>query len=390
MHIITLVYTTGSYQTARLQAACIACQKKGWNFTVIQVTSSSQEHPWGERIEESLFSLHTLSSSRKLTNNLRSSGEFSKIRELLYLLQKLSPTVLILPGWGKALYQVALFWARRHRVPAILLSESKWDDQRRTRLKEGLKFHFLIEKYSAAIVGGQLHREYITKLGFPRKRVFMGYDVVDNRYFAERALKVRENPQAAITCETSIPTRPYLLIVTRLIERKNVLGFLKAYATYIQRCETERPYDLVICGHGEEEPLIKQFILQAELQGRVHLPGFVTYQSLGDWYGLASALVHPAIQEQWGLVINEACAAGLPVLCSSTIGARYELVREGKNGFLFDPTRVDEMTHVLLKFHQLDDDTRTKMGQLGQEIVAEYPPEKFAAALVQAVETALS
>ena len=58
-----------------------------------------------------------------------------------------------------------------------------------------------------------------------------------------------------------------------------------------------------------------------------------------------------SINEQWGLVVNEACAAGLPILCSETVGARYDLVMEGENGFLFDPYNVDEMADSLSKMH---------------------------------------
>ena len=58
-------------------------------------------------------------------------------------------------------------------------------------------------------------------------------------------------------------------------------------------------------------------------------------------YGLASAFVHPSTTEQWGLVVNEAAAAGLPLIVSERCGCAPELVRQGVTGFLFDPYDID-------------------------------------------------
>jgi glycosyltransferase involved in cell wall biosynthesis len=128
-------------------------------------------------------------------------------------------------------------------------------------------------------------------------------------------------------------------------------------------------------------------ILEKELNDCIHLPGFITYQRIGDWFGLANAFVHPALQEQWGLVVNEACAAGVPVLCSRTVGACKELVRDGQNGLLFAPESRQDMMRTLLAIHQLDLDSRTKMGQLGQRIVANYGSQNFADGLIKAIDT---
>lgn len=152
----------------------------------------------------------------------------------------------------------------------------------------------------------------------------------------------------------------------------------------------EQAWDLVICGSGEEEAEIRNFIMEQKLQDAVYLPGFIPYQNIGDWYGLANAFVHPALQEQWGLVLNEACAAGLPVLCSRTVGARYELIDHGRNGLLFDPESVLDMTDALKTIHQMDADLRIKMGRNSQEIVENFSPQVFADGLLKAIQASLN
>ena len=49
----------------------------------------------------------------------------------------------------------------------------------------------IVDFYSAALVGGQRHVEYLVELGMPRDRIFTGYDVVDNDYFRRKAEEVR-------------------------------------------------------------------------------------------------------------------------------------------------------------------------------------------------------
>jgi glycosyltransferase involved in cell wall biosynthesis len=107
---------------------------------------------------------------------------------------------------------------------------------------------------------------------------------------------------------------------------------------------------------------------------------------LGDWYGLAGAFVHPALVEPWGLVVNEACAAGLPIICSQTLGSASELVQNGKNGFLFDPQRITDITNALIQISEMDLETRIQMGKLSQQIVTNYSPENFAIGIIQAVD----
>lgn len=380
MHIVVIFMNIGGYHAARLRAAYAACQQKGWSFTAVQVTDYTQKYPWGDIESEITFPLTTL-----LPRATTPSYTDRAVSLLPSCLDTLQPNVLVIPGWGFPISRAALSWCRRNHIPGILMSESKWDDERRQWWKEQLKSWLYVRKYDAALVGGELHRDYLIELGFPCDQIFLGYDTVDNDYFAQRAEAARLDPIAVRLRQPEIPSKPYFLAVTRLLERKNVSRLVEAFAAYRQQIGEDEAWDLVICGSGEEEPSIRNFILEKGLNDCVHLPGFITYQAIGDWYGLANAFVHPALQEQWGLVVNEACAAGLPVLCSRTVGACHELVRDEQNGLLFDPESLQDITRALLAMHDLDSDSRTRMGQLGKKIVAHYAPQQFADGLLSAI-----
>ena len=79
----------------------------------------------------------------------------------------------------------------------------------------------------------------------------------------------------------------------------------------------------------------------------VFFPGFRQIDELPRFYAHAGCFVHPAMEEPWGLVINEAMACGLPVLSSRNVGAAEELVENGVNGWTFDPTDVQGLARLL-------------------------------------------
>ena len=386
MHIVVIFYNIGGYHAARLRAVCSACQEKGWKLSAVQITDKTSEHPWGDVEREITFPVKTLlpiattptSTSRTQESNLPASL-------LPSCLDELKPDILAIPGWGFPISRTALSWCKKYGIPTILMSETKWDDEQRKWWKEWLKSWLYVKKYDAAIVGGKLHHDYLLQLGFPSDRIFFGYDVVDNNYFSQKAEAARLNAATVRQKQTAIPLKPYFIAVTRLVKRKNVYRLIEAFAAYRQQIGDASAWDLVICGSGEEELAIRNLIREKELQNCVHLPGFIPYQAIGDWYGLANALIHPALQEPWGLVVNEACAAGLPILSSRTVGASYELVCDGKNGLLFTPENTQDITRALLTLHQIDSNSRNRMGKLSQNIVASYSPQNFAEGILQAI-----
>jgi glycosyltransferase involved in cell wall biosynthesis len=120
------------------------------------------------------------------------------------------------------------------------------------------------------------------------------------------------------------------------------------------------------------------------------LPGFKQYDELPVYYARAGAFVHVSTTEPWGLVVNEAMASGLPVLVSDRCGCASDLVREGLNGFTFDPFAVDQITASMQRIALIDDEGRTKMGRQSQRLIAQWGTERFANGLASAVRAAIA
>ena len=129
-------------------------------------------------------------SSRKQQITIRASAE---LRCAFWsALEQTNPDVVAVNGWNNFGSLIAANCCLRRGIPMVVMSESSRQDEPRTWWKEAIKRR-IVDLYSAALVGGQRHVEYLVELGMPRERVFTGYDVVDNDYFGRRTAEIRNS-----------------------------------------------------------------------------------------------------------------------------------------------------------------------------------------------------
>jgi len=92
---------------------------------------------------------------------------------------------------------------------------------------------------------------------------------------------------------------------------------------------------IAIAGDGPERAALSRAVLERGLT-RVVFPGYVPYPELPGLYAAADLFVHAAREERWGVSVEEALACGLPAIASSRVGAGYDLIEEGGNGFRYE------------------------------------------------------
>jgi glycosyltransferase involved in cell wall biosynthesis len=307
-------------------------------------------------------------------------------RRLTDTMARIRPIAAIVPGWSHPGALAALKWCLKNGRPAVLMSASTAADRRRSWWREGVKRR-VARLYAGALVGGTLHAQYAEQLGLPTGAIVTGYDVVDNGHFDRGAMRARRSAEASRR-RLGLPER-FFLASGRFVPKKNLMGLLEAYAGYRRRSGVGA-WHLVLLGDGELRPELERRIGRADLAGNVILPGFRQYDELPAWYGLASAFVHASTTEQWGLVVNEAMASRLPVIVSDRCGCAPDLVKEGVNGFTFDPCDVDGLAKLMQRVAAMTDAQRRALGEASRHIIAHWGPERFAEGLIQAVEAAMS
>ncbi len=270
------------------------------------------------------------------------------------------------------------------------MTDTKRDSSPRVGWKEAVKRR-IVQQFDAALCGGIPHRSYLEELGMLPDRIFDGCDVVDNEYFEQGADKVRQAPDRYRPVVGLGSGQPFFLASARFIKRKNINGLLRAYASYRLglkcRGEAEHPWGLVILGGGAERDALESVVRSEGIQG-VCFAGFRQIDQLPVYYGLAGAFIHPALQDEWGLVVNEAMAAGLPVIVSNRCGCAPDLVLENKNGFTFDPQDVGKLAHLMTLFSSGRVDARA-MGVASREHIKGWGLERFVHGLWGSLQAAL-
>lgn len=294
-------------------------------------------------------------------------------------LDRIDPDAVSIMSYGYPDARAALAWCRRRRRVAILTTDTKADDAPRVGWREWIKRRIVAE-YDAAFVSGTPQRAYLEALGFPADRIVAGCNVVDNAFFTDRAALARQDPGRTRHLPGLNDDAPFFLAVNRFLPFKNLDGLVHAYARY--RAEAERPWRLLLIGDGPDRDRIEALVAAEGVHG-VEFCGFQQVDDVALYLGRASAFVHPSHKDTWGLVANEAMAAGLPVVISRQSGCWMDLVDAGRNGFTFDSTDLDALTQHLIAVSRAD---LGAMGERSREIIAGYTPERFAEGLIAAVE----
>jgi glycosyltransferase involved in cell wall biosynthesis len=383
VRVAVIFHRFGPYHCARLEAAACRCEIIG-----IEVAAETQEYAWSPVQSASSYSRVTLFPR----GDTRAMSAQRVARRVKAALRNCAPTAVAVPGWWDNAAIATLRWCVQTATPAILMSESNALDQPRVRVQEWIKRQ-IVSLCSSALVGGQRHADYLVELGMARDRIFTGYDVVDNQYFGRKTEEIRDQ-ESQTRLKYGLPEN-YFLASARFIEKKNLDTLIRAYARYLQlaAAKDHRPqstdnryWKLVLLGDGPLRKVLNSQLSALNLQDHVNLPGFKQYDELPVYYALAKAFVHASTTEQWGLVVNEALASGLPVIVSERCGCAPELVQE--NGFTFNPTNERQLAALLLHIASLSDGERKRFGDASRSIAARFGPDRFGEGLKRAAQLA--
>ena len=170
----------------------------------------------------------------------------------------------------------------------------------------------------------------------------------------------------------------------QLIARKGIYELIRGW-TQLEK-DVPGNWRLVLIGDGPLEQKLKERVRLLNLRHVVFI-GHVDYDEMARYYATADVLVMPTLEDNWSLVVPEAMACGLPVLCSRYNGCYPELVEPEGNGWVFDP--MDEQdTFDALRLCVENRDRLAAMGARSREIVAGHTPEHAARAILEACHMA--
>ncbi|MFN2468603.1 MAG: glycosyltransferase family 4 protein [Gaiellaceae bacterium] len=280
-------------------------------------------------------------------------------------LRRLRPDVIVAGGWNQPAYWRAILWTRRHRTPLVLWVESTARDARSGSGPLESAKRFAIRSASAFLVPGRAAAEYLESLGVEPGRIQVAPNAVDLRLLArqvEAARARRDELRAELGLSGCV-----FLCVSRLSHEKGVDVLARAFHGVSGQ--------LVLAGGGPDRALV-----EAAAPEGTRLLGNVPRDELPRWYAAADAFVMPSRSETWGMAMNEAAAAGLPLVASEAPGAGYELIEPGVNGFRV-PVGDESALREALRRVADDERWRARAVRRTLELARGHTPEAWADAV---------
>jgi glycosyltransferase involved in cell wall biosynthesis len=216
----------------------------------------------------------------------------------------------------------------------------------------------------------------------PDNRIFLTPYVVNNAWWLQQAEQV---DHAAVRATWNIPPDDVVvLFCAKLQPWKRPQDVLRAFA------QAQVPQSwLVYAGDGPLRTELEQMAHELHIADRVLFLGFVNQTQLPAIYVASDVLVFPSEHEPFGVVVNEMMLCGHSVIVSDQVGARYDLVEPGQTGFIYPARDMDALARLLNELLPNRERLR-RMGSLAYERVQDWSPERNVAALVQAVERAVT
>ena len=225
----------------------------------------------------------------------------------------------------------------------------------------------ILKKADKLVVYGTKSEEWLFDRGIEKSKIIKAYNINPEIYsnFKEKKKKLPE-----------LRNKKVILYVGRLIKRKGVDYLIKAFSKV-----KDKEAVLVLVGGGDfyklgaksEEAKLKELVKKLNLEDQVIFTGELSHQKTKEYYKSADIFVCPSITmdvgEAWGHVVEEAMSFGLPVITTDAVGAAYDLIEEGKNGFIV-PEKDSENLEIKLEILLKDRVLRENMGKESFEIIS--------------------
>jgi len=267
------------------------------------------------------------------------------------------PDLVIVNGYTQREYLSAALAARLAGIPAALRIDSVHfpGDDRPSLAKRLVVSIPLASLFHLFLTTGTLGRRYLEGCGVPAERIGLFPYAVDVEHFRQGAALTPE-ARRRLRAELGLPeTARVILALAKFSAREAPWDLLRAFCSL-----PGEDLRLVLGGDGPERAALEDFARQHEAgdtdraTGRVLFPGYVPYPELPSLYGAVDLFVHPAAEERWGVSVEEALAAGLPVVASDRVGAGHDLIRPGENGYLYRTGDAEDLAHVLQRVLKLE------------------------------------
>ena len=368
MKILIVLRNIGPYHNSRFESLTNSKIK----ISVFETRPQSREYLWSlsDNYKYDVYKFPTSSFSEKDIPN--------KEIDLFYkrLIPSIQPDAIVSIGWADKSYQRLLLFGNIYKIPVVIVSDSIINTEKHNKrlfIKEFIK-KIILKGYSSAFVAGTESKDYLVKLGFNERKIFAPWDVVDNDFYKNHV------------SEYKITKENYFLCVSRLLERKNLLNLIKSFEHYQKNGGR---WGLKIIGSGDQYTKLIQESEIISNKNKFEILNWLQIDELVNYYKSASAFILPSYFDNWGLVVNEAIASGLPCIVSKNCGCAKDLIVHNVSGLIFDPYDVKELSLFMQIIENKDKNEIKKMIEIANLNLENYDLNSFSINLKKAINEAI-
>lgn len=237
--------------------------------------------------------------------------------DVITTLMRLAPDVIVTTGFNPT-YLYAFGYAVAKGIPHIPMTDGTATSEEALSRWHKVIRRLVYSRSQAFIAASKGGMELYQSYGIPPESCFQSCLCIDNETFQRDAEPV-EKKYDFIFCG-------------RIVQDKNPLFALDVARGAAQKLG--RKVSILFVGTGEQEEDVKAHVRSLAEWVEADFNGHADQHELPALYASARIFLFPTARDVWGVVANEACAAGLPVIVSPHAGVVGELIVDGVNGFV--------------------------------------------------------
>jgi glycosyltransferase involved in cell wall biosynthesis len=290
--------------------------------------------------------------------------------------------VIVYTGYTYASFWIAVLSAKLTRKKFLFCTDtSRIEPRNKQKVKTWLKKLLLPPIFNLAdivMVNSTLGKQVALSLGMSEQRIALTPFAVDNDWWISQAKQV---DRQLVREKWNIPLdSAVLLFCAKLQSWKRPQDVLKAFVD----ANIQNSY-LIFAGDGTLRIELESEAESLGIKHRVRFLGFVNQSDLPSVYCSADLFILPSDYEPFGVVVNEAMLCGCPVIVSDKVGAGYDLIRHGENGFIYPCGDLEQLTKILTEI-LANREQLQKMGVAATERMRSWSLKENTEAILQALD----
>ncbi|MCP8321668.1 MAG: glycosyltransferase [archaeon] len=197
---------------------------------------------------------------------------------------------------------------------------------------------FYLKRSNAIIVPGNVIKDILIKHGVEKDIYLIPNGIDVNRFNPD----INGEP---IRDLLGIKDEHLVLYIGRIAKEKNLDVLIKAVPKVLKNLPHCK---FVVAGIGPAADYYKNMVLESNLKESIIFQGYIEDENLAYYYAGSDIFVFPSKFETQGLTALEAMACGKPVVGADFLAIK-DIVKNGYNGYLFDPDDPDDCAEKIIK-----------------------------------------